>query len=115
MISVFIIHLAAIMPPVKLCPQCGSMVMIKKSMCECGHSFILKKKKSPDLNYNATRRIATQQKRALESSDQSLLRHINDSTRKAQKRAIETEEESVQRKIANSAYQSNKRAMETMQ
>ena len=34
-----------------------------------------------------------QQKRALESSDQSLLRHnINDSTRNAQKRGMETEE-----------------------
>ena len=53
-----------------------------------------------------------QQKRALESSDQSLLRHINDSTRKAQNEPWKLKK-NLQRKITDSEYQSNKRAMET--
>ena len=67
------------MPSVKQCPTCGSMVAISKSVCVCGHSF---KTKLPVYNTKNSKRIATQQKRALESAEEVVLRQVKDRSRR---------------------------------
>ena len=71
-----------IMPPVKQCPKCGSMVAIKKGICVCSHSF---KTNRPLAVYSTgkSKRIAMQQHRASETADDIVLRLVKDSTRKA--------------------------------
>ena len=83
------------MPPVKQCPKCRSMVPIKKSVCVCGHSF---KKNLPVYSSMKRKRIAiaVKQQRAAESEDEIASRLVKDSTRKAQKRALETSDETLQ-------------------
>ena len=73
-----------VVPPIKVCPQCGSMVAIKKSVCVCGHSF---KRKLPVYSIRKSRRMAMQRKRA---AAEIMLRQVKDSARKAQKLALET-------------------------
>ena len=51
------------MPPLKKCPQCGSVATIKKSVCVCGHSFAFKRK-HPVYGTRNSKRVAMQQKRA---------------------------------------------------
>ena len=31
----------------KVCPQCNTTVHVKRSVCDCGHAFTLKKRKAP--------------------------------------------------------------------
>ena len=83
-----------IMPPVKQCPKCGSMVAIRKLVCVCGHSF---KTSRPVYSTRKSKRIAMQQQRASESADEIASRLVKDSTRKAQKRALETSDETLYR------------------
>ena len=57
-----------------------------------------------------SKRVAMRKKRKLESTNETLLRQMKDSIRKAQKRGLETEEQALQRKEIDRAYQSTKRA-----
>jgi len=74
--------------------------------------FLLKQKKSVSAT-RKSKRVAMRQKRKLESANETLLRQMKDSIRKAQKRGLETEEQALQRKKIDRAYQSTKRALET--
>ena len=67
----------------------SSVATIKKSVCVCGHSFAFKRK-HPVYATRNSKRVAMQQKRALELADESLLRLTKDSTRKALKRVVGT-------------------------
>ena len=96
------------MPPIKQCPGCGARVAIRKSICECGHSF---KTKPPVYSTRRSKRIAIamQQQRATESADGVALRLVKDSTRKAQKRALETCDETSSRQEQDRACKAKKR------
>ena len=97
------------MPPVKQCPNCGAMVVIKKTVCVCGHSF---KTNRPVYSTRKSKRIAMQQQRASESADEIALRLVKDTTRKVQKRALETSDETLYRQEQERAYAAKKRASE---
>ena len=98
----------------KLCPNCNVLVHVRKSVCECGHCFLLKRKASSNANSpRKSKRIAIQCKRASESAFQTTLRRTNDTVRKAQKRALETEHESILRKEQDKIRNAKKRALET--
>ena len=101
------------MPPVKQCPGCGARVAIRKSVCECGHSF---KTKPPVYSTRRSKRIAiaTQQQRATESADEIALRLVKDSTRKAQKRALETSDETSSRQEQHRACKAKRKETETV-
>ena len=98
------------MPPVKQCPKCGLMVPIKKSVCVCGHSF-----KTKPLVYSTrkSKRIAMQQKRALQSADEIFSRQEQDRACIAKKRASETMAETLQRQEQDCSCRAKKRASET--
>ena len=98
------------MPPVKQCPECGTKVAIRKSVCVCGHSF---KTKRPVYSTRKSKRIAMKQQRASESADDVALRLVKDSTRKAQKRALETSDESWCRQEQDRACKAKRRGSET--
>ena len=69
------------MPPSKTCPKCSAIVHIRKSACECGHCFSLKRK-APSVTMKS-KRMAMRCKRTLESASDTLLRQKKDSTNKA--------------------------------
>ena len=54
------------MPLTKSCPECQTVVNVKKSVCDCGHCFVLKRKVSYD-TARKSKRIAMKCKRALET------------------------------------------------
>ena len=54
------------MPLTKSCPECCAIVNVKKSVCDCGHCFVLKRKVSQD-TARKSQRIAKKCKRALEN------------------------------------------------
>ena len=56
-----------------MCPDCSVSVNVKKSVCDCGHAFVLKRK-SPLIQLEKSKRIAMRCKRASESSTKSMLR-----------------------------------------
>ena len=81
------------MPPIKVCPECCSVVNYKKcvcelvwratplkgvarqTICECGHCFTLSRKRSNDApSQRKSKRIAMQSKRASESACETTLR-----------------------------------------
>ena len=53
----------------KACPECSANVNVRKSVCECGHCFVLKRKRSVDAK-RRSKRIAVRSKRALESAEE---------------------------------------------
>ena len=97
------------MPPVKQCPKCGSSVAIRKSVCVCGHSF----KRNPPVYTRKSNRLAMQQKRALETEEQSIQRKIADKTYHSNKRDVEAHNETLYRLEQNRTRTANKRALET--
>ena len=73
----------------KSCPQCLANVNVKKSVCDCGHCFVLKRNVS--LNKpRKSQRIANRYKRALESPAQTMHRQEQNRASMAQKRALES-------------------------
>ena len=68
----------------KVCPQCSTVIHARRSICECGHAFTLKRE---------TRNTAsspTKRKRALESLEDTLRRQENNRIRMASMRSSET-------------------------
>ena len=98
------------MHPIKQCPECGSKIAIKKSVCVCGHSF---KRKPPVYTTRKSKRVAIQQKRALETEKQSLQRKQADRVYQSNKRAMETHDETLYRLEQKRVYIADKRASET--
>ena len=78
----------------KVCPQCNTVVHVKRSVCDCGHAFASKKRKAqctavwePE---NAMKCI-----KALLSEEELLVTKERDKGHKASKRASETREQTL--------------------
>ena len=87
----------------KVCPQCNTVVHVKRSLCDCGHAFAAKKRKArctavwePE---NAMKRI-----KALLSEEELLVTKERDKVRKASKRASETREQTLHRQEQNQTH-----------
>ena len=68
----------------KVCPQCSTVIHARRSVCECGHAFTLKREARIIVSSPAKR------KRALESLEDTLRRQESNRTRMASMRASET-------------------------
>ena len=77
----------------KVCPQCNTMMHMRRSVCECSHVFQSKRKTSDNEPGKAKKR-----KRALESEQETLQRKEKDRVQKACRRACETREQIMYRK-----------------
>ena len=82
----------------KECPDCSTVVHVRKLGCPCGHIF----GKSKSLTVKC-------------ASKQTKQRIIANAASQARKRALETKEESKQRKKSNAARLALKIALETQQ
>ena len=67
----------------KVCPQCSTVIHVRRSVCECGHAFTLKREA------RITASSPTKRKRALESLEDTLRQESN-RTRIASMTASET-------------------------
>ena len=75
----------------KVCPQCSTVIHVRRSVCEYGHhAFTLKREARITASSPAKR------KRALESLEDTLSRQEN-KTRMASTRASETQEQTLER------------------
>ena len=68
----------------KVCPQCLTVIHVRRLACECGHAFTLKREARITASSPAKR------KRALESLEDTLRRQENNRTCMASMRASET-------------------------
>ena len=68
----------------KVCPQCSTVIHARRSICECGHAFTLKREASNTASSPA------KCKRALESLENTLRRQENNRMRMASMRSSET-------------------------
>ena len=71
----------------KVCPQCSTVIHARRSVCECGYAFTLKREARITASSPAKR------KRALESLEDTLRRQESNRTRMASMRASETQEQ----------------------
>ena len=75
----------------KVRPQCSTVIHARRSICECGHAFTLKREARNTASSPAKR------KRALESLEDTLRRQENNRTRMASMRSSETQEQTLER------------------
>ena len=68
----------------KVCPQCSTVIHARRSICECGHAFTLKREARNTASSPAKR------KGALESLEDTLRRQENNRIRMASIRSSET-------------------------
>ena len=68
----------------KVCPQCSTVIHARRSICECGHAFTLKREA------RNTASSPAKCKRALESLEDTLRRQENNRIRMASMRSSET-------------------------
>ena len=78
----------------KACPECCKTVNVKKTVCNCGHSFALKPKVSLDKT-RKSKRIAMRCNRALESPSKTMTRREQVRSYTAKKRALENQSETM--------------------
>ena len=71
----------------KVCPQCSTVIHARRSVCECGHAFTLKREA------RITASSPEKRKRALESLEDTLRRQESNRTRMASMRASGTQEQ----------------------
>ena len=76
----------------KVCPQCNTVVHVKRSCCGCGHVFTMKKKVQVSADKSMGK--AVKRRRALETVEDTLRRQAQNRT---SMRASETHEQSLQR------------------
>ena len=81
----------------KVCPECSVSVNVKKSVCDCGHTFVLKRKVSIDAT-RKSKRIAMRCKRASESPSKSMSRRELNRASMSKNRALESQNESMTRR-----------------
>ena len=80
----------------KVCPQCNTVVHVKKgSCCGCGHVFTLKRK--VEVSADKSMGKAVKRRRALETVEDTLRRQAQNRTRMASMRASETHEQTLRR------------------
>ena len=92
----------------KVCPQCITVIHARRSVCECGHAFTLKREARITASSPAKR------KRALESLEDTLRRQESNRTRMASMRASETQEQTLERLEQNKTRIASMRASETL-
>ena len=97
------------MPLTKSCPECHAVVNVKKSVCDCGHCFVLKCKVSYD-TARKSKRIAMKCKRALEPVVETMNRQERDF---ASHRSLESAAETVHRQEQSRALMAKKRSLES--
>ena len=71
----------------KVCPQCGTVLHVKRAVCGCGHAF-------PRKAEYIAKREAMKRKRTLESENEKLASKEQERLRKKRMRATETNEQS---------------------
>ena len=84
----------------KVCPQCNTVVHVKRSVCDCGHAFTSKKKKARCSNVEEPENEMKRRK-ALLSEEKILVRKERDKVCKASKRASERHEQTLHRQELN--------------
>ena len=87
----------------KVCPQCSTVIHARRSVCECGHAFTLKKEARITASSPAKR------KRALESLEDTLRRQESNRTRMASMRASETLHVKLHKRRKNKEAMANAR------
>ena len=87
----------------KVCPQCSTVVHARRSVCECGHAFTLKREA------RITASNPVKRKRALDFLEDTLSRQ--ERTRMASMRATETQEQTLERLEQNRARIASMRHM----
>ena len=94
----------------KVCPQCSTVIHARRSVCECGHAFTLKREARITASSPAKRKIA------LESLEDIFLlrRQESNRTRMASMRASETQEQTLERLEQNRTRIASMRASETL-
>ena len=78
----------------KVCPQCNTVVHVKRSCCGCGHVFTLKK---VQVSADKSMGKAVERRRALETVEDTLRRQAQNRTGMASMRASETNEQTLRR------------------
>ena len=81
----------------KVCPQCNTVVHVKRSCCGCGHVFTLKRKVQVSADKSMGK--AVKRRRALETVEDTLRRQAQNRTRMASMRASETHEQTLRRQV----------------
>ena len=76
----------------KVCPQSNTVVHVKRSVCDCGHAFALKKRKARCTAVGEPEN-AMKRRKALLSEEELLVRKERDKVREVSKRAPETREQ----------------------
>ena len=79
----------------KICPQCNTVVHVKRSCCGCGHVFTLKRKVQVSADKSMGK--AVKRRRALETVEDTLRRQAQNRTRIASMRTSETHEQTLRR------------------
>ena len=79
----------------KVCPQCNTVVHVKRSCCGCGHVFTLKRKVQVSADKSMGKSV--KRRRALETVEDTLQRQAQNRTRMASMRASETHEQTLRR------------------
>ena len=86
----------------KVCPQCNTVVHVKRSCCGCGHVFTLKRKVQVSADKSMGK--AVKRRRALETVEDTLRRQAQNRTRMASMRASETHEQTLRRQEQDRIY-----------
>ena len=85
------------------------MIHVRRSICECGHAFTLKRETRNTASSPAKR------KRALESLEDTLRRQENNRIRMASMRSSETQEQTLERLEQKRTHMASMRASETQE
>ena len=88
-------------------PQCSTVIHARRSICECGHAFTLKREA------RNTASSPTKHKSALESLKDTLRRQENNRIRMASMRSSETQEQTLERLEQKRTHVASMRASET--
>ena len=94
----------------KACPKYCENVNVKKSVCDCGHTFVLKRKASINA-IRKSKRIAMRSEQALESLSKSLYRLEQNRANMTKKTALESPDETMARCEQDRVFTDKKRAL----
>ena len=103
----------------KACPKCGTIVHVKRAVCNCSHAFALKRKarccvgSEPDRKRKEKDSIRKARGRSSETREQTVQRQEQQRVRMASMRASETCEETLQRREQDRVRRASMRASET--
>ena len=87
----------------QVCPECNTVVHVKRSACDCCHAFALKKRKARCTTVGEPEN-AMKRRKALLSEEELLVTKERDKVRKVSKRASETREQALHRQEQNRTH-----------